>query len=73
MSLYTAHVLALTAGWGLDDRPLLLVIHAALALVIGLVWRTLVGRGPLETVVADFASVLRRALVPSELPTARAG
>lgn len=73
LSLYTAHVLALTAGWGLDDRPLLLVIHAALALVIGLVWRTLVGRGPLETVVADFASVLRRALVPSELPTARAG
>jgi hypothetical protein len=73
LSLYTSHVLALTAGWGLDDRLTLLIVHAVVALVIGFAWRALVGRGPLETLVAGFSSVIRRAVVPSGLSNPRAG
>jgi uncharacterized membrane protein len=68
LSLYTAHVLALTAGWGLDDRPTLLIWHAAAAIVTGLLWRTFVGRGPLETLAANLAGVFRNA-VGSSRPT----
>ena len=68
LSLYTGHVLALTAGWGLDDRPTLLIWHAVAAIVIGLLWRTFVGRGPLEILAANLASVFRNA-VGSSRPT----
>ena len=62
LSLYTTHVLALTAGWGLDDRPTLLVWHVVAAIVIGLVWRTFVGRGPLETLAARLAESFKKAM-----------
>lgn len=65
LSLYTTHVLALTAGWGLDDRPTLLAWHVAAAIVIGLVWRTFVGRGPLETLAANLAGTFKSAVVGS--------
>ena len=65
LSLYTAHVLALTAGWGLSDRTTLLVWHATAAIVIGLLWRTFVGRGPLETLAANLAGVFKRAVAGS--------
>ena len=70
LSLYSTHVLALTAGWGLDDRPTLLVWHAAAAIVIGLLWRTFVGRGPLETFAASVAGVFKNAVAASR-PSAR--
>jgi len=70
LSLYTSHVLALTAGWGLDDRPTLLVWHVAIAIVIGLLWRKFVGRGPLETLAANMAGALKTAVVESR-PTPR--
>lgn len=70
LSLYTIHVLALTAGWGLDDRPSLLVWHAASAIVIGFLWRTFVGRGPLETAAATLANWSKN-LVGAGSPTPR--
>ena len=63
LSLYTSHVLALTAGWGLDDRPTLLIWHIVAAISIGLVWRAFVGRGPLETFAARVAGLFRNAVV----------
>jgi uncharacterized membrane protein len=72
LSLYTTHVLALTAGWGLDDRPALLTWHVVAALAVGLLWRTFIGRGPLETFAASSANVFKSA-VASPSPTPRAG
>lgn len=62
-SLYTTHVLALSAGWGLSDRFALLIWNVVLALIIALVWRALVGRGPLETLTASIAGVIRAAVL----------
>ena len=62
LTLYTAHVLALATGWGLEDRPTLLVWHVVAAIVIGLVWRTFVGRGPLETLAASLAESFKKAI-----------
>jgi hypothetical protein len=59
LTLYTTHVLALATRWGLDHRPRLLTIHAGAALLLGAIWRQTVGRGPLETVAANFAAVAR--------------
>jgi hypothetical protein len=72
LSLYSTHVLALTEGWGLDDRPILLAWHVAAAIVVGLVWRTFVGRGPLETFAASVAGVFKNAVAASP-PSPRVG
>jgi uncharacterized membrane protein len=72
LSLYSTHVLALTAGWGLDDRPTLLAWNVAAAIVIGLVWRTFVGRGPLETFAASVAGVFKNAVAAGR-PSPRVG
>jgi uncharacterized membrane protein len=72
LSLYSTHVLALTAGWGLDDRPTLLAWHVAAAIVIGLAWRTLVGRGPLEKFAASVADAFKNSVAVSR-PSPRAG
>ena len=54
LTLYTLHVLALRTHGPLllDDRTELWLLHLAAALVLATVWRTLVGRGPLEAVIA---------------------
>jgi uncharacterized membrane protein len=62
LTLYTSHVLALTAGWGLDDRLSLWGWHVVAAIAFGWGWRTFIGRGPLETLAAQ-ASVLAREAV----------
>lgn len=72
LSLYSTHVLALTAGWGLHDRPTLLAWNVAAAIAIGLAWRTLVGRGPLETFAASVAGVFKNAVAAGS-PSSRAG
>ncbi|HKY46354.1 MAG TPA: heparan-alpha-glucosaminide N-acetyltransferase domain-containing protein [Acidimicrobiia bacterium] len=72
LSLYSTHVLALTAGWGLSDRPTLLVWHIAAAIVIGLAWRTFVGRGPLETLAAGIAAAFKNAVAAGS-PSPRGG
>jgi uncharacterized membrane protein len=63
LTLYTTHVMALTAGWGLNDRPALLVWHIVAAILIGLIWRTFVGRGPLEVLAASLANTFKSAVV----------
>jgi len=73
LSLYSSHVLALTAGWGLDDRPTLLIWHVVAAITIGLLWRAFVGRGPLETFAASVAGLFRNAVVASRTASPRAG
>ena len=54
LTLYTLHVLALRTHGPLllDDRTELWLLHVAAALILATVWRTLVGRGPLEAVIA---------------------
>lgn len=59
LSLYTLHVLALATKAGLDDRPALLLIHAVVALLAGLFWVTLFGRGPLEQLLARTSALAR--------------
>jgi uncharacterized membrane protein len=71
LTLYTAHVLALNAGWGPSDRLALLVWHVVLALIIGLIWRGLIGRGPLETFTANIAGVTRAAVLAGRPPNPR--
>jgi uncharacterized membrane protein len=61
LTLYTIHVLALATGAGRDDRPLLLIIHALIALLFGLIWSALIGRGPLEQLLARTSAVARDA------------
>lgn len=80
LSLYTVHVLALTAGWGqLDDLAdrgagllALLAWHAVLALIIGMIWRAFIGRGPLETLAANISGFIRGAVLASRSPNPRA-
>lgn len=54
LTLYTAHVLALAVGSPLllADRQQLWLAHVAVALVVASVWRSTVGRGPLEALAA---------------------
>ena len=63
LSLYTVHVLALATKAGIDDRPALLLIHAVLALLAGLFWVTLFGRGPLEQLLARTSALVRTAVL----------
>ena len=54
LTLYTAHVLALAddSPLLLDDRHELWLWHVGVALLVATVWRSLVGRGPLEALAA---------------------
>ena len=64
LTLYTAHVLALADGSPFlsDDRRTLWLAHVVVALVVATVWRTSVGRGPLEALVAWLSGSARRAV-----------
>jgi hypothetical protein len=64
LSLYTAHVLALADGSPFLSRDLrtLWLTHVVVALVAATVWRTAVGRGPLEALVAWLSGSARRAV-----------
>ena len=64
LTLYTAHVLALSDGspFLAEDRRGLWLAHVAVALVVATVWRTAVGRGPLEALVAWLSGSARRAV-----------
>jgi hypothetical protein len=50
----------------------LLAWHVAAAIVVGLVWRTFVGRGPLETFAAIVAGVFKNAVAAGR-PSPRVG
>jgi len=64
LTLYTAHVLALAddSPFLSNDRRALWLAHVAIALVVATVWRTAVGRGPLEALVAWLSGSARRAV-----------
>lgn len=61
LSLYTIHVLALATGAGREDRPTLLLVHAILAISFGWIWTVMVGRGPLEGLLAKTSAAARAA------------
>lgn len=73
LSLYTAHVLALSQGSRLlvtDDRLDLWLGHVVTAIVLATLWRSGVGRGPLEWVSAMVDRSARR-LVEGRRPDVR--
>lgn len=61
LTIYSAHALVL--GWGVldDNDTALYLLTVAGALVFAVVWRRLVGQGPLERIVSKAASGARRA------------
>jgi uncharacterized membrane protein len=63
LSLYSSHVGALATGAGKDHRVSLFLIHAGAAIVIGLIWRHFVGRGPLESMTAELSQTARQVIV----------
>jgi hypothetical protein len=65
LTAYTLHVLALRGDDGGGDRGALLVTHVVVALVLATVWRTWLGRAPLEAVAAAADRTARRAVDPS--------
>lgn len=52
LTLYTAHVLVLAedSPWHMDDPFVFWLVQLAVALVVATLWRTRLGRGPLEAV-----------------------
>ena len=64
LTLYTAHVLALADGSPFlsRDSQTLWLAHIAVALVFATVWRTNIGRGPLEAMVSWLSGSARRAV-----------
>lgn len=63
LSLYTLHVVLLSTLLP-RDLPYALVWHVLVALGVGLVWRTWVGRGPLEAVAARASAAAARSALP---------
>jgi len=58
LTLYSAHVVALHLELGPErGTPSLYWLHVAAALVIGAVWRTALGQGPLERLTASVAKL----------------
>ena len=62
-TLYSLHVLALAkdSPFLVEDRQTLWTAHVVVALVVASLWRTSVGRGPLEALAAWLARRARRA------------
>ena len=74
LTLYSMHVIALAAELGPDRGTAALYwAHALWALVIGAVWRTTVGQGPLEWFTASIAKLGSAAVLASapDRPTKR--
>lgn len=67
LTLYVAHVLLLATGALSGSPELLYAVMTTGALLFALSWRH-VGRGPLETVVADAARRCREAVTPPRSP-----
>jgi hypothetical protein len=71
LTLYSLHVLALAGEIGPDRGPQLYAWHVAGALVIGMLWRSFVGQGPLEWFTASFSRLGSQAVLglPQRRPT----
>jgi uncharacterized membrane protein len=68
LTIYTLHVAALAAGWGLDRPGRALAVHVVAALALGYCWRRWVGRGPLEGAAATVAGIAREAVLAGSAP-----
>lgn len=64
LSLYSAHVVLLGAT-DTDDPTRYYLVQVVAGLVFAVLWRRLVGRGPLEQVIALAVSPLRRGRAPA--------
>jgi uncharacterized membrane protein len=60
LSLYSAQVLLLASGWLPADPETSYAVQVVAVLVVATVWRRLIGRGPLEHVVAALAGRARQ-------------
>jgi len=71
LTLYTVHVLALAEGspFIIADRFQLWLGHVVVALLVASVWRSTVGRGPLEALAAWLDRSARRAASGRRTPT----
>ena len=60
LTLYSAHLLALSAEVHYDQPGLWFVVHLAVAAAFGMVWSRWMGQGPLERMVAAAAKNVRK-------------
>ena len=65
LSLYTGHVALLGSGLLPDDPETSYVVQVCATLVLALLWRRFLGRGPLERLVTIAATPVRRAVAGS--------
>lgn len=61
LTIYSTHALVLGSGLFADNPDLLYAVTVAGALVFAVVWRRLVGQGPLERIVSTVSGRVRRA------------
>lgn len=67
LTIYSAHALVLGSGVLEDNEVALYVLTVAGALVFAVVWRRLVGQGPLERIVSAAAGRARRAAMTRQV------
>lgn len=69
LTLYSAHLIALSTGFLLDDRPgVCLAIHTVAAALFAIIWKNVTAgkQGPLERVVATGANWARKRVLEKE-------
>jgi hypothetical protein len=62
LTLYSAHVLLLGSGWLPPEPTTSYLLQVVVFLAGATAWRMVVGRGPLEAVIAAVANPVRRAV-----------
>jgi uncharacterized membrane protein len=60
LTLYSAHLLALSGEVHYDDPGLWFFVHVAVAVAFGMIWSRRMGQGPLERIVAGAARNFRQ-------------
>ncbi|KLU10111.1 hypothetical protein ABL57_08570 [Kocuria sp. SM24M-10] len=63
LTLYSAHLVALSSEVHYDEPYLWFLVHLVVAALFALMWQTLVGQGPLEKVVGTAVRAVRRAVL----------
>ena len=66
LSLYSAHVLLVASDLLPEDRETSYAVQVCAALVLALLWRHFLGRGPLERLIGLLADPVRRAAGPPD-------
>jgi uncharacterized membrane protein YeiB len=63
LTLYSAHLVALSIELHEDEPYLWFLVHLVVAALFALTWQTLIGQGPLEKVVSTAVKASRRAVL----------